>query len=532
MPPALQKLHVRLLKMGFHKPELALEDTRKLSVYDLREGLGFTGRLYVSPPNQGPPRWLKFVNTGVEGEVKELTNRTNAAVLLIHRNKRAFAITFGHGRHLLNEAALESDFGLKAALNSLRHDSLRSVDSFAIEEQTVHKRSQASRASGLEVFGIDVSHDIMRAVTGIPRHEVALQAVSGNGGTLSISAHTDFQGLGPLTDRLFSLSRKRTYREHFAWVDNVCRVTDPNIAVDLDAKLIADLKKASPQSYLAPPEPIEWEQILQFGYTHARKQRDIDMNLATYLGNVDREELTPGTMQQDWVYAYGEDEDDPLDRWSVYDCLVFETSHAGKKFVLTAGAWFEIAATFAQQILRQVQQIAKAKLPLPDVRQNPDNSLESETLYNQRVANQDGSTALLDRRIARCQGTSTGIEVCDLLTEDKDLIHVKHRKGGSSSLSHLFAQGRMSGEALLRDRDFRLDARRFLQGIRPALQARIPVNKPDPRRYRVVFAILGTGADAPGEDLPFFSQLNLARTSQALSELGFRVGIIGIPVET
>jgi uncharacterized protein (TIGR04141 family) len=89
----------------------------------------------------------------------------------------------------------------------------------------------------------------------------------------------------------------------------------------------------------------------------------------------------------------------------------------------------------------------------------------------------------------------------------------------------------MSAEALLRDVDFRRDARRFLQGIRPGLQVRIPVAKPDPEDYRVVFAILGTDADKPAEDLPFFSQLNLARTSQALSELGYKIGITGIPVE-
>jgi len=173
VPPTLQKLHVRLLKPAFHAADTALEDTDSLSVYEFRSGLGFSGRLYVSPPNQGPPRWLKFVNTGIEGKLKEITNRTNAAVLLVKRNRRVFAITFGHGRHLLNEKALEPDFGLKGALNALRHDSLRSIDSFAIEEQTVHKRSQASRASGLEVFGIDVSHDIMRAVTGVPRANVA-----------------------------------------------------------------------------------------------------------------------------------------------------------------------------------------------------------------------------------------------------------------------------------------------------------------------------------------------------------------------
>ena len=531
MPPTLQKLHVRLLKPAFHASDAALEDTISLSVYDFRSGLGFSGRLYVSPPNQGPPRWLKFVNTGIEGKLKEITNRTNAAVLLVKRNKRVFAITFGHGRHLLNEKALEPDFGLKGALNALRHDSLRSIDSFAIEEQTVHKRSQASRASGLEVFGIDVSHDIMRAVTGVPRANVALQAVAGTGGTLSISAHTDFKGLGPLMDLLVSLYRKRSYREHFAWVDNVRRVTDPGVVEQLQSKLIEDLKKSAPQSYLAPPEPLEWDSVHEFGYTHRRNNRDVDMTLASWLENIAESALTVETIQHNRVFAYGDDEDQPWKKWSVYDCLVFETSHEGRRFVLTAGEWFEIDRNFAEQVGRIVRGIQKPRLSLPSVLVKQDGSLETEPDYNQRVVDEDGSMALLDRQSARCRGTTSGIEVCDLLSEDNDLIHVKHRKGGSSSLSHLFAQARMSAEALLRDADFRQDARRFLREIRPSLQARIPAMKPDPKDYRVVFAILGADPDDPGEGLPFFSQLNLARSAQAVEALGYRVGVIGVPPE-
>ena len=531
MPPTLQKLHVRLLKPGFHAADAALEDTELLSVYEFRQGLGFSGRLYVSPPNQGPPRWLKFVNTGIEGQLKELTNRTNAAVLLVKRNKRVFAITYGHGRHLLNEKALEPDFGLKGALNALRHDSLRSIDSFAIEEQTVHKRSQASRASGLEVFGIDVSHDIMRAVTGVPRASVPLQAVAGTGGTLSISAHTDFKGLGPLTDLLISLYRKRIYREHFAWVDNVRRLTDPGIVEQLESKLVEDIKKINPDAYLAPPEPLEWDEVREFGYTHRRNNRDLDMKLVSYLENVAPDELTVETMQHNKVYAYGEDEREPWKKWSIYDCIVFETSHGGRRFVLTAGEWFEIDRNFADRIGRVVSQITKAKVALPKVLVRQDGSLESEPDYNQRVVTEDESIALLDRQSARCRGTASGIEVCDLLTADKDLIHVKHRKGGSSSLSHLFAQGRMSAEALLRDADFRQDARRFLREIRPSWQGRIPAGKPEPKEYRVVFAILGADRDEPGETLPFFSQLNLVRTYEAVVALGYRVGVIGIPAE-
>jgi uncharacterized protein (TIGR04141 family) len=529
VPPTLQRLHVRLLKPAFQGANAALEDPDSLSVYDFKSGLGFSGRLYVSPPNQGPPRWLKFVNTGIEGTLKEITNRTNAAVLLLKRKKRVFAITFGHGRHLLNEKAEESDFGLKGALNALRHDSLRSVDSFAIEEQTVHKRSQASRASGLEVFGIDVSHDIMRAVTGIPRANVALQAVAGTGGTLSISAHTDFRGLGPLTDLLISLYRKRSYREHFAWVDNVRRVTDLGIVEQLQSNLVEDLKKPAPRSYLAPPEPLEWDSVHEFGYTHRRNNRDVDMTLASWLQNIAEDALTVETIQNNKVFAYGEDEDEPWKKWSIYDCLVFETSHAGRRFVLTAGEWFEIDRNLAEQVGRVVRGITKAKLSLPSVLVKQDGSLETEPDYNQRVVEENDSMALLDRKSARCRGTASGIEVCDLLSKDNDLIHVKHRKGGSSSLSHLFAQARMSAEALLRDADFRRDARRLLREIRPSLQARIPTAKPDPKDYRVVFAILGSDPDDPGEGLPFFSQLNLVRSYEALGALGYRVGVIGVP---
>lgn len=529
MLPPLQPLHVRLLKSSVRRVDAALEDKQPLRSYELKSGLGFNGRLFVSPPNQAPPKWLRFVETGTKDELREMTNRTNAAVLVIRRRRRIFAFTFGHGRHLLREGALEPDFGLKAALNALRPDSLRSIDSFAVEEQTVHKRSQASRASGLEVFGIDVSRDILRAATGVPRADVQLRAVSGTAGTLAISVNTDFKGLGPLADLLLSLYRKRSYREHFAWVDNVQRVLDPAIVETLESRLLEDLAARNPSSYLSPPEPLEWDSVHEFGYTRGRRSRDLDMSLASYLSNLDEDSLTIETLKSHKVSAYAADGDHPTKKWSIYKCLVFETSHSGRRFVLTAGEWFEVDRDFAHEVNRNIRRIPSVGVTLPDVRTEADGSLESERTYNQRVVKEDPSMALLDRRLARCQGTATDMEVCDLLSPNRDLIHVKHRKGGSSSLSHLFAQGRMSGEALLRDSRFREDARRHLRTIQRSFERRIPAHKPDPSRYRIVFAILGGDRNNPGETLPFFSQLNLVRTHQALMALGFDIRVIGVP---
>jgi uncharacterized protein (TIGR04141 family) len=359
---------------------------------------------------------------------------------------------------------------------------------------------------------------------------VPLQAITGSGNTLAISVATDFPGLASVSDLVLSLYRKRAYREHFLFVDFVRRVNDPTQIEQLNARVLSDLKSEERTSYLAPPEPVDLGRIHQFGYTGARRQRTVDMEIGTYLANVDEDDLTTELLHRHKVSAYGDDEHTPVDGWPVYKCLVFETNVGESRFVLTAGQWFEMDRNFAAGIKRTARRIPISGLQLPDVNRLANGRLEGEPAYNRRVAHEDPSMALMDGRNARCLGTTTGIEVCDLFSGNGDLVHVKHRKGGSSSLSHLFAQGKISAEALTSDRDFRHDGRRHLRQMHPSWQARIPVNTPNPRNFCVVFAILGGDEADPAEDLPVFSQLNLVRTFQALNPRGFRVAVLGVPI--
>ncbi|SUI42944.1 sporadically distributed protein [Shewanella baltica] len=81
-------------------------------------------------------------------------------------------ITFGYGRHLLDMECFVTDFGIKTALNTLNHATLRSVDVITLDEQGVQKKAQASRSTSVEVFGIDISKDLLRGVTGSPKNGV------------------------------------------------------------------------------------------------------------------------------------------------------------------------------------------------------------------------------------------------------------------------------------------------------------------------------------------------------------------------
>ena len=528
--PPLQNLHVRLLKPTVKSLDGAIEDPAALAQYKLRRGLPITGRLYVARPSQSPPKWLAFVQTGVQEQLRELLNRTNAAVLLVRHSSRIFAFTFGHGRHLLRDELTVPDFGLKTALNGLKHDSLRSMDTFSVEDQTVHVRAQASRASAVDAFGLDIGRDILRAVTGNPRPEVPFGSVSGAEGTVAITSHTDFSGLDAVCGTLLSLYRKRTYRESFSWVDNISRVIDPSLLEVLDSRLLQDFTpSAEPAPYLAPPEPIDWQTISWFAYTRQPELRSSDLELDEYLRRPPRKPLSIEQLKRDRVFAFEDpDADNPSTQWSVYRCLVYELPLGDSRYVLVNGTWFEVAKDFATSIRRSLLAIPVADVPLGRFRTLAKGRLEAEDRYNARIAGSSKSFALLDKKTARCRTASTPVEFCDILTKAKEIIHVKHRKGGSSSLSHLFAQARVSSEAFVGDEGFREGIRKHLEIVDKAFVSLVPEVRPAASDYTVIFAILGSHSGHPGEGLPFFSQLNLVRTQQALASMGFAVSVVGV----
>lgn len=60
----------------------------------------------------------------------------------------------------------------------------------------------------------------------------------------------------------------------------------------------------------------------------------------------------------------------------------------------------------------------------------------------------------MDRRLVPYGGGYSRVEFCDVYAINKKMIHVR-RYGGSSVLSHLFAQGLISGELFAFDGGFR-----------------------------------------------------------------------------
>lgn len=524
-----RRLNVLLAKDEFSGNEYRelLSPDAKVSEIGLEDGLDFDGILYVKNSEERRPRWAQLVDALVGNEVDQLSNRSSSAVFLIRVDGKVLAFTFGYGRFLLNLGYFQQDFGLKTALNTLNHQSLRGVDLHTLEDQPIQKKSQAARGSEASVFGIDIFRDVLRAVTGSPRTGVVYKSISGGDAIYSFGLEMLVEDMPQVASQLIAYYQLDLYKDSFGWVDNIRRIKDGETIAALDESLLDAVKSKDPGLIITLPEIIEWDKVLGFSFTRAKNELTPTIDKEQYLNNVDVNSVSIESIRRDRLFVT--DVHDNEFGHSVYSCLYLELDSGDTKKVISGGSWYEIDKSFMTGIDSTLALVALSDLDFPGVHvweEDGRTKIETEGDYNERAAAAQGFF-LLDKKLVKCTKTTSPIELCDLLTHDKQLVHVKHRKGGSAGLSHLFAQGSVSAEVMLGDKGFRKKARTVLRRVDPRARDLVPLNSLKSSEYEIIFLILGADAQGLKENLPFFSKVNLTRVYENLSQRGFTVKIAG-----
>lgn len=508
-----------------------LKNSAQVKTYDLDSEHELEGNLFVKIPTEKKPRWTSFTETITGVTLDELSNRSSSAVLIIKSPDNIMAFTFGYGRFLIDTRYFVHDFGIKTALNTLKHDSLRSVELFTLDDQAVQKKSQASRESDVGVFGIDISRDVLRAVTGSPKDGVDLKNISGGDSVFSFGVEINIDEIYSLISLLSSYYNNDSYKGQFSWVDNIRKIKEASEISNLDDNLITQLKTKSLDVCITIPELAEWDSIWGFSFTRSKMNINPTIDINDYYLNLDVTAVNIDSIKRDRLFVYDVHENET--EHQIYKCVYFEHKIGDKVYVLFSGSWYEIDNNFMSRINAVLSQIPISTLVFPNVYtwtevvdgKNKD-KIETEGDYNERAA-REFSYYLLDKKLIKSNRTTTSIELCDLMTANKQYIHVKHRKGGSAGLSHLFAQGSVSAEILLGDKEFRKATRKVLKRVNDGLQDTVPLDKFKNEGVEVVFLILGEGSSTLKDNLPFFSKVNLSKAYENLSQRGFTVQVAG-----
>lgn len=477
--------------------------------------------LFVKPSHPSPPRWVDYVEPHVDGDgLPTLLGSSSSGVLLVPALNRLLAISFGYGRHLVKSEAVVQDFGLKVVLNSIDPKLIKSVDARTFDELTINTRQGASRDSSLGAFTLDNSRDLLRSVTGRSA-DGGLGALTGSA-ALAMNTDIELPQLPGLAKDLVKGYRSKRYRQNFEFIDYMKGVQDPALVAKLDAKLIEALKAEDMTNmHLAIPEAVDWQQIVgvRFSLKQKKHEPSPDPRISVYRELRDADKIELKRLKGDKVEAVSAvDEDQIIDKWSVYECLVFETEVDGKVYILSGGDWYQIDKGYRDKVQSYVAKIPECDLALPAADKE-----KSEEEYNEAAAAQLGGVCL-DGELVGVGGVDR-VEICDILTKDGHFIHAKKR-GRSSTLSHLFAQGVTSTELLLRDETFRKDATKKVEKVDAEFANVIP-NQPGARdQIRVSYVILSRGKrrDRP-YGLPFFSMVSLKSAAERLSGAGIDVSV-------
>lgn len=518
--PKLQRLTISLLKEGMTRAD-ALRDLNDVKSYVVSAIDADNDSLFVTSIPPHPPPWQTFLASHVTGSLDGLSTASSAAVLLIEGSGRLFAVTFGQGRHLLDPEAFEQDFGLKVVLNTVAPDQLKSVDARTIDETTMHTRRDVSRDSSLSAFGLDVSRDLLRAVTGTPQDETLARRLTGSN-ALGLNTRVQVPELPALAERLLKAYEAEDYKAHFDFIDYLRPEKQAWRLRELEERLVAALIELDiGDVHLAAPEPLDWLDIEGFRFSTQADDQDCDNDprISEYLASREGEDLDLEILKRDRMLAIRASDSQPQASWQILRCIVYQVEVDDQLYVLSAGEWFRINLEFKERVYQDARNLTVLD-GLPDADPGTD-----EDAYNLKAAEAINAVCL-DKKFVY-DGGPDKMEICDILTRDRRLIHIKQR-GSSSTLSHLFTQGLNCAERLLQDADFRSKAREVVETENPEFADVLPVDRPDPQSYEVCFVVITRSNRDTPLTLPFFSVVSLRAAASRLQAFGFRVSVAAV----
>jgi uncharacterized protein (TIGR04141 family) len=518
--PKKQRLNIFLLKEGTTLPQAVRDDVGELSSFAISEEFAFRGEIKVKTTRPLPTTWQQFVRSGTQEAMPDLVSQSSGALILLTVDDRVFCVAWGNGRHWIDDKRIERRFGMIVTLNTVDPQQIRSVDREEFETVTRMTRSQLSVSSTIDSFGLDVQRDLVRSVTGTPEDRGFAAHVTGSD-NLVLHVAITFGQLGIKCREVLRHYGEDRYKNNgFGWIDNFVRVRDRLLIGTLENQLQENMRAGPADNvFLSPPIIIESQEHYGFRYPGERRGTDLhsDLRLEEFFQGRDRDTITSEWLKKHKIREFTNDAETLSREFSIFDAIVYEVRVGTKLYVLSQGEWFEIDEDYVTQVSNELAQIEENEnLQLPDARPG-----ELEPAYNRRTAETSGGAlALLDVPDARINygGGRSVIEVCDLLSLNRDFVHVK-AKTKSSTLSHLFAQGTNSAQAF---RDVRF---RQLAGAACPATHRHVFTGADIRAadHSVTFAIITRFEGLVRDALPFFSKQSLVNSARALRDMGYRV---------
>ena len=530
------KINFYLIKDGLNLGDIFKDDFTTLGKIVVKEGFD----LYY---NKKPVHIAPWVQGFFKQELKDVSGHhifnaaSSQAILIrsviIRQKSITFAICFGTGYHLLKKDAFEPRFGLLAVLNIVGENSLRKIDKHDISGTPKFTAEQLAKKGSQMDFGLDFELDILLGVTGTldkdlkkerPLYKLFGTTLSGKA-NFNINAKFDIDSVDRLLKASYVASQVKKYeKKGFGWIDKIELIkkkTAKHTALINKLDECLTTPGQNTKIWLAVPELVEWENIQGFYFGNNQQKLFGDIS-RTALQSVVTDALSTTKLQSTKVSALHADGSRNAYEWTAYDCLYAELELDGESYILINSEWYKLKGDFVTDTNAKYQNIVKNHAS-PITFKNYEGTDGNENGYNTNMTAQIANAVCLDAKNILHGGGQSKIEFCDIFDRDnKNIIHIK-KYSGSSVLSHLFAQGFVSAQLLLNDKEFRKKVEKKIKEISNSDH----MFGDDIRGFNIVFGIV---AKPNTTDIPLFSKVNLNNIFTRIQNMkGYSASIAFIP---
>ncbi len=321
-----RRLTFYLLQEDIADFDEALDPDKPKVTVELSPSTDIDGCFFYVKPQRSVPTWVEFVQPLLKSQLSDIRSASASGLLLLRTSGRIFALTFGYGRSLLDLSKIEYQFGLRVALNSIDPRQIRSLDTKTFEDLVVSTKTQVSKSAELPTFGVDITRDLLRAVTGEPRDQTFSKRIAGSD-SLVMGVTAPSSELPAICDGLLTKFGADDYKTDFGWIDHLSLVRDSDTVKALDDRVVEQLQNGTTETtHLAMSKTIDWEDIDRFRIAgtghHVYEDLDLDDYL-TRLGN-DRTTITLKNLKNRHVSVPFGRSGNFDKRWSLYQCTVTE----------------------------------------------------------------------------------------------------------------------------------------------------------------------------------------------------------------
>jgi uncharacterized protein (TIGR04141 family) len=457
-------------------------------------------------------------------------NEVAAAALVVPSGDAAFALCYGMGHLLLDQAMIEPAFGLKFAVRAADPDQVRGLTRRPLEQRAQINRQTVPGGQTLQAFGIEEYGEVISRLAAKAGADLVLTANRGKPKRISFTAGNSL-----------ALPLGKTAPELLKDLDAIDKVLKQPAPVPFDrleqlqplgtrdprrAELNAELARllsAGDREHLSLAFP--WEREEEYGeeegfivYANGNKGvvEDLSLDLIFDLVSDLEAERVQSALKSFGFQAVADPEGTevmgrriPLAKW-----LAADLSIDNRRYFFQQGQWYEVGSGYVEYLHSEIAKIfsESIEIELPDWPLNL-----GEGKYNEEVAS-DLQWVLLDKKLARTRAHPRGIELADLIDDKDQLLHVKEATK-SAPLSHLFAQSLVSLESLLYEPAAMAHLTKLVNQSRP--------HQPLRKSWRPSEVVLAIGRDRAitPDDLFTFSQVNLVRLRNRLEQAGVHLSV-------